>query len=316
MEQFDIKAGHNVAVIWDSSTTAESQTRLVQDIRAVTGALGSVAMENIERLKISAYKESSFDVVLSGLVPNSAIVHTFEIFAEIARILKPGGRFYFTEPVCVSDGNSKLKTGAQLTSALKLAGYTEICKFGNESLTAEQLSSIRQSLGYLGTNLVKMGIKAKKPNFEVGSSSQLKLSFVKKPKPLLEKPELDPSTTKAWTLSATDMNDADVDLIDSDELLDEEDLKKPDPASLRAMDCGDGKKKKRACKDCTCGLAEELGGKGPKDVKTLQVKSSCGSCYLGDAFRCASCPYMGMPAFKPGDKMLLSEQTLSDAFSA
>lgn len=38
------------------------------------------------------------------------------------------------------------------------------------------------------------------------------------------------------------------DLIDSDELLDPEDLKRPDPASLKAPSCGEGKKRK-ACKN-------------------------------------------------------------------
>ncbi|XP_069769290.1 anamorsin-like isoform X2 [Narcine bancroftii] len=68
-----------------------------------------------------------------------------------------------------------------------------------------------------------------------------------------ENPQLDPTAAKVWILSAMDMNDEDVELIDSDELLDENDLKKPDSASFHAMSCGDGKKKKRACNNWTPG---------------------------------------------------------------
>lgn len=35
--------------------------------------------------------------------------------------------------------------------------------------------------------------------------------------------------------------------------------------------------KRRACKDCSCGLAEELSAEVKKDVPALSAKSSCGS---------------------------------------
>ncbi|XP_065160145.1 anamorsin homolog isoform X2 [Atheta coriaria] len=124
-----------------------------------------------------------------------------------------------------------------------------------------------------------------KPGYEIGSSSKLTL---KKP------------AGAVWKL------DDDDDAIDPDNLLDEDDLKKPSIESLRV--CGTTGKRK-ACKDCSCGLAEELAGEKPAvDLP----KSSCGSCYLGDAFRCASCPYLGMPAFKPGEKVQLGGNLLQD----
>lgn len=111
-------------------------------------------------------------------------------------------------------------------------------------------------------------------------------------------------------------------------LLTPEDRSRPEcifPAS-------DGKpvKRRRACKDCTCGLKELEEGEEEKSAEAVKEAqrfflegdddipshllaategkegvwpeekrgeakktSSCGSCYLGDAFRCNSCPYLG-----------------------
>ncbi|XP_057379891.1 anamorsin homolog [Daphnia carinata] len=131
---------------------------------------------------------------------------------------------------------------------------------------------------------------AQTPNFEVGSSSRL--AFAK---------------PAVWSLSDALVDDQ-VELINEDDLLDENDLKKPDAETLRV--CGTTGKRK-ACKDCSCGLAEELEAGQPVKPATKSATSSCGSCYLGDAFRCASCPYLGMPAFKPGEKIQLSERQLN-----
>lgn len=96
-------------------------------------------------------------------------------------------------------------------------------------------------------------------------------------------------------------------LLKEDEILSEEDKKKPDTESCQPNGAGETQKKpKKPCANCTCGLADELEqeAKGKSQSGGGQ-KGSCGSCYLGDAFRCASCPYRGMPAFKPGEKVTI-----------
>ncbi|CAM9385927.1 unnamed protein product [Discosporangium mesarthrocarpum] len=98
------------------------------------------------------------------------------------------------------------------------------------------------------------------------------------------------------------------DLVDEDALLDSAEL----PAKREAEGDGGCATKRRACKDCSCGRAEMerelaatevVGGVGGVEAPT----SSCGNCYKGDAFRCATCPFLGKPAFEKGqEKVVLS----------
>ncbi|MBW0489860.1 hypothetical protein O181_029575 [Austropuccinia psidii MF-1] len=130
-----------------------------------------------------------------------------------------------------------------------------------------------------------------------------------------------------WTFTT------DAPLIDESTLLTEEDLQK---TTQTAQACNP-KKAKKACKNCTCGLRElelmeqddlptafktngsDIAVKSTDPAKLLvsvtggkNFTSSCGSCYLGDAFRCSSCPYLGMPAFEPGQEVKLTTNMTDD----
>lgn len=67
----------------------------------------------------------------------------------------------------------------------------------------------------------------------------------------------------------------------------------------------------KPCANCNCGLKEKFDkemeekGVSKEDLEKGNVESACGKCYLGDAFRCASCPYRGLPSFEKGDKVKL-----------
>lgn len=131
--------------------------------------------------------------------------------------------------------------------------------------------------------------------------------------------------------------------IDESSLLTADDLKRA--TAVQRPDC-DVKKTRKACKNCSCGLREiqllekddlpasitesaaAANGRAKSGidrqlpngdrktdiqvVSTGAVTSSCGSCYLGDAFRCSSCPYLGLPAFEPGQKVEIPAGMMDD----
>ena len=45
------------------------------------------------------HSESSFDTVLSGVLPPATLTHSSDLLAEVARILKPSGTLLMREPV-------------------------------------------------------------------------------------------------------------------------------------------------------------------------------------------------------------------------
>ncbi|KAI0324949.1 DUF689-domain-containing protein [Cubamyces sp. BRFM 1775] len=162
---------------------------------------------------------------------------------------------------------------------------------------------------------------AQKPAHSAASSVSLKSAAL----PLRKKadPERKASKKALWTLNAPSTPS-----IDAESLLTEADRQRPEACEPVA---GAAPRRKKACKNCTCGLAEieaEMLAQskvvlldGSQDGQAMEVSqsekarlmaaaaaapkatSSCGKCFLGDAFRCSSCPYRGLPMFKPGEKV-------------
>jgi hypothetical protein len=96
------------------------------------------------------------------------------------------------------------------------------------------------------------------------------------------------------------------------EVIDEEDLTMQyDKESKTETFAGAGDRimAGKPCENCNCGKKElfegEIASGNIKALENGEIESACGKCYLGDAFRCASCPYSGKPAFEKGDKVKL-----------
>jgi hypothetical protein len=100
------------------------------------------------------------------------------------------------------------------------------------------------------------------------------------------------------------------DLIDEDDLLnDSNNLLAAPSMTPRTASVTDDCSGRKPCDDCSCGRADASASSGPQPELTkealVQKTSACGNCPKGDAFRCASCPFLGKPAFKTGQEHLV-----------
>lgn len=213
-----------------------------------------------------------------------ATLHSSELSPETLSAffdaLKPGGRLgVFVKGGGEQDSSSAIQK--EVSKRLTLEGFEEV--------VSEQTS-------VSGTRATK--VSGRKPKWERGVT--FSLGEKKTKKTLVSK-------ASAWEEDDDDRDE----MIDEDALLTEKDKAKP-TAEGEGVGCPPTRK---PCKDCTCGRKEEEEMKEnatpassvvkmdlENDPNDETFKSACGNCALGDAFRCAGCPYLGQPAFKENDE--------------
>lgn len=196
-------------------------------------------------------------------------------------------------------------------------GALELVSAASATSPVDIASSKRDLLfaGLANVNVVGQVATASKPAVAVGTSAPLKFAPGPSPAPASASSSTSASSsgaTSAWSLSAADLAEED--------LVDEASLLARDPIEAKPVyDCGTGSGPRKACKNCSCGLADEEQAQAaaasraamgmdaaapPPGGPGSKTKSSCGNCSLGDAFRCAGCPSLGLPAWKEeGDKV-------------
>lgn len=301
-----------------SPSTAQDGTylSLISELEKGTANASAVEKQMVDRIldgatSVTADKFSSVHVLLSTPEYETLGSRLASLTTQILKGLSPLGKLHILN----------IPSGSALTDELALLGFTILHTTPSSSGTTVVAQKPAQSYS----------LKTKKPITTADGSEAVAM-------PLPRRARGDPgkkATKEAlWTVVSPSTPS-----IDAEALLTPADRERPvacEPATPSS-----GPRKKKACKGCTCGLAEiekaeeeaeqtelsrrlkvvlldadgvvEVDAANGADKEKERLKkaaesatkatSSCGSCYLGDAFRCSSCPYKGLPAFQPGEKV-------------
>jgi hypothetical protein len=244
----------------------------------IQNSSASATKKNGDELIVVSYDDSNFLQTLEKLSDASideatvtGIYPSDELLGELFRLLKPKKKVSFHQ--CIKDREA----GQTLTTDLKVHGFLDI-------MVAKD-----------PTNEERFAI-CEKPTWNLGDSAQVNIE------PLRTRSQ------STWKMAVDDENEND--MIDENELLNDGIVPK---APVSDCGTGDATGKKRACANCTCGLAELEALEGSENVANASSssasKSGCGNCSKGDAFRCAGCPFLGKPAFQPGQEKLVLAMT-------
>ncbi|KAK4057585.1 electron carrier [Microbotryomycetes sp. JL221] len=308
-----------------SSTTNNSiDTQFEQDAKSAIATVLLISSQqaaqdgSYQTLLTQLNQKGQTDTFMVDRITEGAVTLASSQYEHVSLLLPDniitGSLLAIIEPSLTHGGSLEVRGAAadsdQVASELKLAGFTSVTK-NQDTLTSVKPSATTSS-----------SLSLKRPATDASSSS------TENGNTAIKLPGRTSKAAKAslWaftTASATHSNNGtSTPTIDESTLLTEQDLERPN--LIKRQDC-DVKTTRKACKNCSCGLRElilseqddlvqagfpsqtEAGsvGNGQKTMSAMPT-SSCGNCYLGDAFRCSGCPYLGMPAFEPGEKVKLS----------
>jgi len=247
--------------------------------------------------------DGAYDAVVS--VSASGASHSLHSLSTLLALAKPGATVVVQEPVAASPSEG-MSTADKLQQLVLLAGLSDGEPSPQYSLAVSPALSGREGV-------INAAVQARKPSWASGAQQPIRRKLGGKANGAAVGGAVKiaaADASAAWGAAA--MNDT-ADLIDDEDLLTEEDRVRPEAPV--AADCSTSRK---ACKDCSCGRAEAEAAGAPPPQLTKEMlenpgaEGGCGSCALGDAFRCASCPYRGLPTFQKGVKIELPAGFLAE----